>query len=552
MRIVFNSKTIANSFKLIVFCQDNIVIKYICNVSFFDKAKMGSYNILMSLDRLQQLKQKTDNDNLTQQSNTVISSNQIPNYSQGVSQTISKPQTQQPTEPIVQINQPKTDKGIKSNSKLPKFILPVIVVITLLGVLITAGVMFYPSFFSSNLFAGDKDLLRGKLTKLDKDYDLIIKPQQKEGVDCSSDPKIQEEKGISVCEPEVTFQYYSAGVYNKGKYKDYTRILMLEPRSGLMSIFATKDDNKFIFNGDPSLKDKQPEDDTYIYKVIKKDKIEDIAPLPQEFNQFLEINDQFVLSSTVIDKGIFCPVSLNEDENRTSCNLIVDPKKLKEVGQTKNSTYKIYTSLEGEADRYYVYDQTETLYTSFINQKSLIEKNLLQDEEGKKIAQLIDKKTSEEEIKKQFPSYTDRSKICQYYLSFTAGLIETNQPVLANYNYNPESCELINLSPNNYSSKLKLVDIKESELEVVGQIKGTKTNIYKYKSNEHPNLIEYKANLELEGANIEEDMKKNPLLLVQDPFGRFFQLQGSSNEAANQPQISNETVVGDNNNSPEK
>jgi hypothetical protein len=524
----------------------------------------------MSLDQLNQLKQKTEHELETQPTIKPLSSNQIPNYSQPTSEPFLKDQTIQATVSQTTLPNPKatdqTKPTIRSNkkpkssskfSKLPKFLLPAIIGIVVLIGLIVAGVLIYPKIFPVNPFASDKDLFRGKLTKLDKDLDLIIKPEQKEGIDCSSNPKIQEEKGISNCEEPLTFQYYTAGIFNKGnekgKYKDYTRILALEPKTGLMSIFATKDYTKFVFHGDPTLKDKSADDDTYIYKVIKKDKIEDIDILPQEFNRFLEVNDEFVLSSIVIDKGIFCPLNADDgEESKGSCDLIADTKKIKEIGQTKNGLYKVYTAAEGNGDRYYVYDQIGILYTAFINQKSIINKYFFQDDEGKKIAQIIENRTKEEEakkteasqigsiiekeIKKEFPSYSDRSTICPYYLSFAATMVETKQPILPNYNYNPESCELINLSPNTYSSKLKLVDIKEADLEVIGQLKDTKTNVYKYKSETHPNLIEFKDSAETEGLNIEELMKKNPLLLIQDPFGRFFQLQGSVGETATPPQ----------------
>jgi hypothetical protein len=453
----------------------------------------------MSLDKLQQLKQGLNQDNVNNYNNADNSSTQS-NF-----------------------------ENTTPKKKKLKFLLPIILSTLILLTLAIAGFTLYSNFLSPKPFVADKDLFKGKITKLTQDFDLIIKPEQVEGVDCSSDPKIQEEKSISSCQKPLTFDYYKAGTFNKGQYKDYDRIIALEPTTGLMSIFATKDYNKFVFNGNPDLKNQTPEDENYIYKVLKQDKISNIDYLPQEFNQFLEINDNFVLSSTVIDKDVFCPLSTTNDNiEEYNCNLDADKSKLKAVGKT-DSGYDIYV---GDSDRYYVYDQSGLLYTSFINHKTPLQKSLLLDEEGKKISPLVINNTPNESIIKQYPSFEYRNKLCSFYLSLDSNIIETKEVILPNYNYNQENCNLINESGSNYSSQIQVVDVKSSDIEKIGNIKDSKTEVYKYKNSDNPKITELMENLEMEGievsVNKEELIKKVPFLIIQDPFGRYLQIQGSS------------------------
>ena len=458
------------------------------------------------------------------------------------------------SEPINSSNpdsqKPQKKSKLPNISKLPKFVIPIFAGSLILILIIIAGFFGYKSFFSTNIFSADKDAIRGKITKVDIDYDLIIKPEIKDGVDCSADPKIQEEKGLTICPDPIAFQYYTAGTYNKGRYKDYTRIIGIEKNSGLMAIFATKNYTKFIFNGDPLLKTKSPEDNNYIYKVIRQDKVSDIDFLPQEFNQFLELDDQFVLSSLVIDKGVFCK---NISDDKQECAIMEDKTGLVELG--KKSGYTIYSKPDQDnkpTDRYYVADQTGLIYTGFVNSKQLVQYSSLEDSEGKKIRsalELMDKKNEKDDssVKKQFPSYDNRSKLCPYFLSFASQNVDTKSTISSGYNYGSDNCYLINESGNNYTSKLKVVDLKNEDTESIGTIKDTKIAIYAYKDKNHPNLKElFDQSTAMTQSDEPSDMSKwsakNPLLLVKDPFGRYLQIEGGDTLVPSVQMLQEDTV----------
>lgn len=173
---------------------------------------------------------------------------------------------------------------------------PILIIIVLLGT-VGAGA-YYLGSINKNQLQKDlsiintpmpsstektESLFSGNLKRLNDDLDLFNQSEfEKSG------------------EETVSSVYYSAGVFLKGEYQGYTRIIAIRgafgPGGPQTYVFATKDFNSFILDGDPQTAIKYPETDwRNPFNTIKKSKISKITSIESDSPPSIKINDKFGL-----------------------------------------------------------------------------------------------------------------------------------------------------------------------------------------------------------------------------------------------------------------
>ncbi|MGH2638831.1 MAG: hypothetical protein ACRDF4_06055 [Rhabdochlamydiaceae bacterium] len=93
--------------------------------------------------------------------------------------------------------------------------------------------------------------------------------------------------------------YYKAGTYIIGAYKGYTRYIVVQEQRGpaypQAFIFATKDQEKYILDGDPGQMTDTGQNAQWLWESVDKRKISAVAHLPSEQPETIPLNTYNVL-----------------------------------------------------------------------------------------------------------------------------------------------------------------------------------------------------------------------------------------------------------------
>jgi len=303
-------------------------------------------------------------------------------------------------------------------------------------------------------------------------------------------------------------KFYSAGVYDSGKYAGFTRIIILRPSANSMqgyeqSIVATKDFKEYVVNGNPKLVDHKKDYEELGYEDPRHgfnlEKVTKADFLPNSSPEELYLDDKFGLHKDQYDQ-------LAIDTEKTI--LISDLSKFKQL-TSPNKDFKLYAKKPNDDEipktmTNYIVDETTAIYlvdsTGLVfnyslanvqNNKNYISKlkeyNRLDKEYEKKQQEINARiKKHEEETGEQgmviddYPTSPDRPNTPSLNFESRDLTDIVESPFNSYEKYEHAFPRVCAHDPNTFTVK----NIGENDLKQVGKISGI--DVFTFRDQNHP------------------------------------------------------------------
>jgi len=326
--------------------------------------------------------------------------------------------------------------------------------------------------------------------------------------------------------------YYSAGIYQYGKYQGFTRIVAIKPNMGPIGptvlVLATKDFKTYILDSDKYSADNF-EADSYNNPLSGLDtkKVTKVEILDSEHPSSIDLDTNFSLFKLDI---LTTSISVSSTSGYAFV-LLSDLSDYKTVNLSKlNLTFYSPTNTETEGEHnnfingdtsFLVKDETGLLYKYNMTFKSLIPSYFLAHQKYLE-ALVADEKAVKAEpgVFHPYPEYVSPPS-----LSFNSSEVVGKENLYKKYSVAlPQACGM------DTATKV-LKNISDSDLVSIGKIGDI--SVYKFKDSNHPLLkqeFESKVNYDkaffksvnnIDPPTYASYAAKNPLLVIKDQLGRF-------------------------------